>query len=350
MPGFVATTTQYTVVEYCGKFDRKELVVNRDYQRHDNVWPTPARSFLVESILLGYPIPKLSIWEITDLATRSTLYEIVDGQQRTKAIVDYYHNRFAVSERSEIVEARGKRFDDLPGELKAAFIKFRLSADIFTGATPEEIRELFRRINSYTVSLNAEEQRHARCQGPMKWFIYELCRLVDPTLLRLDVFGEKQLARMQDAKFIAEIVHATIYGIQTTKARQLDKLYTDFDKAFPQREDLERRMLEALVAIQGIAELDGTEIAKPHNFYALYLAVMHAQNSVEALEVIRRSTGRLRSLEEIARRLMAISAILEADDAPDEFRDLWKAASEKTNTADTRSVRFCAMFDAVSAE
>jgi len=36
-------------------------------------------------------------------------------------------------------------------------------------ATPAEVREVFRRINSYTVPLNSEEQRHATYQGPFKF-------------------------------------------------------------------------------------------------------------------------------------------------------------------------------------
>lgn len=47
-----------TVTDYCGMVDSHEVRVNRDYQRSDQVWPRTAQSFLIETILLGFPIPK----------------------------------------------------------------------------------------------------------------------------------------------------------------------------------------------------------------------------------------------------------------------------------------------------
>ena len=44
------------------------------------------------------------------------------------------------------------------------------------GATPDQIRETFRRINSYTVPLNPEEHRHAVFQGDFKWFMHDLTK------------------------------------------------------------------------------------------------------------------------------------------------------------------------------
>jgi hypothetical protein len=78
--------TNMTIAEYCASMDRKEVIVNKNYQRSDQVWPHAARSFLIESILLGFPIPKIYLHSKTDLKTRKTIKEIVDGQQRSRAI------------------------------------------------------------------------------------------------------------------------------------------------------------------------------------------------------------------------------------------------------------------------
>lgn len=91
-----------TVADYCRAFDRDEIQVDRNYQRSDQVWPVAARQFLIETILLGYPIPQFSHHLVTDLKTRSTRRFVVDGQQRTKAIYDFYCGelRLLVGERS----------------------------------------------------------------------------------------------------------------------------------------------------------------------------------------------------------------------------------------------------------
>lgn len=79
MPHFHLSSTTYTVSDYCASLHRKEVRVNRDYQRSDKVWPPAAQSFLIETILLGYPLPKLSLHQITDIKTRRSVREIIDG-------------------------------------------------------------------------------------------------------------------------------------------------------------------------------------------------------------------------------------------------------------------------------
>jgi hypothetical protein len=73
------TPTDLTVADYCQAMERNEIRVNREYQRSDRVWPNAARSFLIETILLGFPMPKLAHYQVTDLRTRKVTKEIVDG-------------------------------------------------------------------------------------------------------------------------------------------------------------------------------------------------------------------------------------------------------------------------------
>ncbi len=91
----VATNT--TVAAYCQEMGRNEIIVNKEYQRSDKVWPPVARSYLIETLLLGYPIPKLSLHQVTDIKSKKTLKEIVDGQQRSMAIFDFFHDRLPLS-------------------------------------------------------------------------------------------------------------------------------------------------------------------------------------------------------------------------------------------------------------
>jgi hypothetical protein len=89
--------TNMTIAEYCGAMERKDIIVNKTYQRSDKVWPDSARSFLIESVLLGYPVPKIYLHSKTDLKTRRTIKEIVDGQQRSRAIFDFFNDNFNLS-------------------------------------------------------------------------------------------------------------------------------------------------------------------------------------------------------------------------------------------------------------
>ena len=93
--------TNMTIADYCQGMQRKEILVNNEYQRSDKVWPPPARSYLVETVLQDFPIPKLSLHQKTDIKSRRVIKEIVDGQQRSRALLDFYEDKFALAKSVE---------------------------------------------------------------------------------------------------------------------------------------------------------------------------------------------------------------------------------------------------------
>lgn len=135
-----STIANQTIADYCDALEREAITVNREYQRSDEVWPEVARSFLIESLLLGYPMPKIYLHSYTDLKTKKTRKEIVDGQQRTKTIFDFYKDELSISKRSEVEELRGLKYSELPDEWQEKFISYPLSVDQFVGADLSEVR------------------------------------------------------------------------------------------------------------------------------------------------------------------------------------------------------------------
>lgn len=105
--------TNMTVADYCPAMKRGEIVVNREYQRSDKVWPAIARGYLMETIILGFPIPKLSLYQKTDVKSRKTTKEIVDGQQRSMAILDFWNDDFELPSTLETETIRGKSYSEL---------------------------------------------------------------------------------------------------------------------------------------------------------------------------------------------------------------------------------------------
>lgn len=351
MQRFVPTTTSFKVADFVGRMKRKELVINRDYQRSPNVWPDSARAFLIESILLGFPIPKITIRETTDIKTRSTTGEIVDGQQRTRAIVGYFGNEFRISKRSEVIEARGCTLDTLPPHLQQSFVTYAIQADILSGAKDADVIELFRRINSNTVALNAEERRHAGSQGEMKWFVYELSRTYGPTLEKFGVLSVKNMARMADTKLMAEVMHALMGGITTTNAKALDLLYSQNDDSVRGRDGIDKRFKDAFTFIQRMPELAQSALAKHYHFYSLLLAIMHALVPIPSLHKPPAGGKGLRSRDVALKNLLELAETLETEDEDDVDKAgvaFWNASSQTTNTTANRTTRFKVFLKAVS--
>lgn len=337
---------EYTVVEYAEMHDRKDVRVNRQYQRSDEVWPRTAQSFLIETILMNYPIPKLFLHQKTDLRTNKTLREIVDGQQRTRAIVDFYHDEYRLTSNVTLAEAVGRTFSELPEDLQRQFREYGLLFDVFVGATEEEVREVFRRMNSFTVPLNAEEQRHAQYQGEFKWFMRKLSTEYSEAFRNASVFNQKSLVRMQDQKLLTEICAAYFKGIATTSKRTLDAMYRDHDrpKDFPNvvRDELDHRIREGLDTLFGWIELYDSPLMKHYQVYSLLLGIMHLQRPIDSLIASYDcDDDEIADNETALVNLTRLSEALErGEEGAGPLKEFVRASSERTNVGSQRETRF----------
>jgi hypothetical protein len=335
--------SQFTIADYCVGLERNEILVNAEYQRSNKVWPIAARSFLIETILLGYPIPKLFLHQITDIRSRRTYKEIVDGQQRSRAIKDFFDDQLRLSTRAEAGEIAGRVYSELDDDYKQKFLNYALSTDLFVAAQPVEIREVFRRMNSYTVPLNPEEKRHATFQGKFKWFIYQLSKQLDSTFLLTGIFKEKNLVRMADAKLLCEIVHAIVNGITTTNATKLDSLYRRFDTEFDREEELVDRLSWALDFLLDCEEIHNSPLLKPFSAYSLVLAISHISQRIDVFQAYyeTREAQGFANRDQILQNLTFLSDVLEDPDAaPDEMKPFVDSSTSKTNVAKERITRF----------
>ncbi|MDI4636719.1 MULTISPECIES: DUF262 domain-containing protein [Halomonadaceae] len=339
--------TSTTVVEYCNAMDRGEIKINRDYQRNSKVWPVAARSFLVETILLDYPIPKFFLYQSTNIKTRQTIKEIVDGQQRSSTIYDFFHGNFRVSRTSEVIEARGKLYEELDEELQQKFLEYTLSIDLFISASTAQIREAFRRMNSYNVPLNAEEHRHAVYQGEFKWVVYQIARDYSTSLRDIGVFTDSQLIRMQDVKLFCEVIHSMIFGIKTTKKADLDKLYKAYDEegSIPDKNAKLEVIDYAVNYCLELEDIHKSSLMKPHVFYSLLLAVAHCRFDLPELEEIFNLDGKQRRDQfDMLSRLTQLSEAVSGDEETSVYPEMVRACSGGTNVKDKREARvrlFC---------
>jgi len=326
--------TSFTVAEYCDQMRSGKITINRDYQRTSKVWPPTARSYLIDTILQGYPIPKISLYQKTDLKSRKTVKEIVDGQQRSTAILDFYEDKLRITGRSDFA---GKTYSDLDEDEQKTFVGYSLSADVFVTADDDEIRQTFRRINS--VPLNPEEQRHATHQGAFKWFVIEITEAYAPTLIKLGVFSERNLSRMQDAKLFTEVILAAERGIGTFSKKKLDDFYAQHEEEFPHRDAVRKQLDSAFERILTWQDIHDSPLMKPFCFYSLLLATMHYATPIDALwseyEVAAQGKD-----EVVLANLGALASALEQNGSSPSTREFVEACSAATNTEKHRKIRF----------
>ena len=254
----------FTVAEYCQQMSEGQIIVNRDYQRTNEVWPAAARSYLMDTILNGYPMPKFALYQKTDLQTRRTIKEIVDGQQRSKAILDFFKGNLKITGRANLFS--GSRLTQLEEEYQQKFLAYQLTVDVYVGATDTDIRQVFRRMNSYTVPLNDQEKRHASYQGEFKWFIAGLSEQYAEMLKKIGVFSEGLLSRMADASLFTEVVYALTHGIQGSSQAKLNDLYSSNDDGFDGTQTM-NTLKKAFNRITGWSDIFNGPLMRSYNFW-----------------------------------------------------------------------------------
>lgn len=343
------TQTSFTVAQYCGQMQEKSIVVNRHYQRSPRVWPPAARSYLIDTVLSGYPIPKLSLYQKTDVKTRRTINEIVDGQQRSMAIFDFFNDNLRLSGRGQWT---GLNYSGLEEVDQQRFLGYQLSVDVFVGASEPEIRQVFQRMNSYQVLLNKQEQRHATWQGTFKWFIVALTERYSQALKDIGVMTDRNLVRMADAALFTEIIYALENGIESASDAKLDRLYKTHDEHFDERHygNLVDRVLGDILEM---TDLHDGPLMKSYQFYSLFLALAHINHGpIRSLQELYPIPNRERvSRDEQIFRLSQLAGALtdaDSDEIKQDFGPFIEASSKGTNRIAQRQTRFRWMSTALS--
>jgi hypothetical protein len=110
-----------------------------DWQR-GKVWGREKKQRLIDSILRGWKLPKFYL-----IKTAGDDYLVEDGQQRLTAILEFFANELPL--RTEAASQFGARFyRDLPRKVSDPFDDFEIEYDVIEGATDEELKEFFQRL------------------------------------------------------------------------------------------------------------------------------------------------------------------------------------------------------------
>lgn len=340
-------STSFTVAEYCQQMTDRTITVNRNYQRSNAIWPAAARSFLIDSMLCGFPIPKLSLYQKTDLKTRKTVKEIVDGQQRSQAILDFFNDLLRISTKGDFLGLSYSKLDEIQQQ---NFLSYQLSVDVFVDATEADIRELFRRVNSYNIPLNPQEIRHATYQGKFKWFLLEMANQYSQVLKDLGVLTESQMARMEDAKFIGDICIGLEDGIVSASETRIDKMYKKFDKDFLPEEQFKRSLQFAIDQALTYKDALGEGLTKRYQFYCLLLAFIHIRFPIAQLQSLFQSDGKggenPQSIRENLSRLAEAASSGATNGDPD-LQAFVAASAKTTDRKEQREIRFKAFCNAM---
>lgn len=179
-------TKEFTVEMVVDKYhngknnDENELFVP-DYQR-DFVWTIENQSRLIESLMIGLPIPYIFIADVnSDDPDHDGRIEIVDGSQRIRTLHAFVKNELKLTGLKLVNEINGFRFDDLPSSRQRRFKRISIRIIELSDCTESTRRDLWERINSGSDELRDMEKRKGSAHGssPLYTQVLEVCADID---------------------------------------------------------------------------------------------------------------------------------------------------------------------------
>lgn len=273
------SVAQYTLYDVMLMLERKELIINENYQRASGIWPDDARSYFIDTILEGYLFPRIYLYQTLNKKTNRPIKELVDGQQRITTIRDFINNKFILNSSSK--NFQGLKFEDLTEEQQNKFRLYLIETTLILNAGRNELFELFRRMNAYTSPLTKSELRHSIYQGEFKWLVIELADEITPILEEYKILTVKQIARMADTEFLAELILVLDVGITSRNLSAIDKLYKKFNDEFENKNLYKSIVIEFFDFLNLILpELKNTYIVKSYVIYSLFCAYVCKKNYI----------------------------------------------------------------------
>ena len=156
-----STAVDFSFGELLNLHSDNEIIIRPEYQRLFR-WSNEQRSRLIESILLGLPIPPIFLIE-----NEGGVLELIDGLQRTSSVLQFLDHE-AISEPELVLSGcdilkslNGLSYSNLPTVLKLKIKRSPIRATIINKSGDPIVKyEMFKRLNTGGSLLSAQEIRN----------------------------------------------------------------------------------------------------------------------------------------------------------------------------------------------
>ncbi|MEE2526412.1 DUF262 domain-containing protein [Hyphobacterium sp. HN65] len=333
---------QYTIADFIQWDQEKSLTLNPYFQRK-GVWTPAAKTYLIDTILNDMPIPKIYIRSKIDLETQKSIRDVVDGQQRLRAILDFARSKFRLTPRSK--HFKGLSYDKLSDELKQQFLGYSLSVDHLLNANDEDVLEIFARLNSYSVVLNPPEKRHAKFHGDFKWLIVELTKKWSVLWEEYNLVSLSQRTRMMDYSYMAELFGIILEGVKDGGQANINKLYQKHDKTTDGFDEAIKKLDKTLsFLLENFEAVLSKPLTNQPHFLMFFAAVAFHRVGIPEGDIAVDQFGQLergiQDIEAANANVATLADYIENDSAPKDFTSFLTASSETTQRIKSRRIRF----------
>jgi len=272
----------YSINDFIEWENNKQLELSPKFQRR-SVWTDTARSFLMDTIIEGKPIPKVFVRQKLNTQTRKSVREVVDGQQRLRTILSFMKDGFVISKKhnSKYGGLYFSQLDQVDEDIQAQVLNYEISVDLLVNMSDTDVLDVFSRLNSYSVTLNDQEKINANHFSSFKVLADKVAHKHNDFWAKNKIISEQSVLRMYDVQMAADLLIAMIEGIMTKK--NIKKQYALYEKDFGFDVDELEAQFDAVINIIGHLfsdNLSKREFKRNHVFYSLFMAIYHLEFGV----------------------------------------------------------------------
>jgi hypothetical protein len=182
---------EYDLETLTKKIRRGLIKLDPEYQRRHR-WTVETSSKLIESLILNIPVPLVYLSQDVDVDTPdeegAARYSVIDGQQRLTAIMNYLGDEYPLTGLETLAALNGTFYKDLPPFLVRRLEERTIRCLRIDSTVDAQVKyDIFERLNSGAVKLEAQELRNAVHRGPFNTLLKRLATTEDfRTLLQVD--------------------------------------------------------------------------------------------------------------------------------------------------------------------
>lgn len=180
-----------------GMLKGKQIIFDTEFQRNRDLWNLVEKSRLIESVLLGLPLPSFFFNE-----REESLYEweIIDGLQRLCAFQDFFIDKTLKLKGLDFLRnLEGKGYDDFSPKEQWRMDMLNVTLNIVTRSTPRDVKYMiFKRVNSVSYVLTPQEMRHALIHGEPANYVKKLAESDEFRLATANT----EFKRMEDRELV----------------------------------------------------------------------------------------------------------------------------------------------------
>lgn len=269
----------YSVNDFLEWNDKKQLQLSPKFQRKA-VWSDDAKSYLMDTIIRGKPIPKIFIRQTLNVENRQSIREVVDGQQRLRAILSYINDGFTINKKHN--DKYGgfyfSQLNNIDPNIQSTILNYEISVDLLVNLPDKEILDIFSRLNSYAVVLNEQEKINANHFSEFKILVDNLSHKHNDFWLDNKLLTHQNILRMGDATLVADLVIAMCEGIQSKK--QIKPFYAKYEKSFPHSSETLESNFDDIIELAKSIFNEGIKVTpfkRIHLFYTLFTSLYHTK-------------------------------------------------------------------------